>query len=298
MAIKNLGERIKEARLKSGLKQTEAAAKLNIAFQTFNKYEKNHRVPDAELLSSMAHMFECDPGWLLSGLEYKTEEKKRERNVESTNSDKKRLIEALTAFGKEHKLLLPTEFADLINIPNPYLADLVTGSGRRIFYSWAAELDRCLKNFLDLRLERLFDKKEDRHFYYQKVSSIPVLEGIPVEFPKIPIEDVLETLYLTAISSNSFAFVMDGDSMNPTIYDGDYVLFRAVKNEGECVDGDIVVAFIEEFQSVVIKRVSVNFGSVTLKSDNEEYPFYNIGQYRHKIKIVGKAFKILRTIDL
>ncbi len=86
--------------------------------------------------------------------------------------------------------------------------------------------------------------------------------------------------------------------MIPTINDGDYVVFRAVQGEDECKDGDIVVATIEDFEATIIKRVSVVYGSMSLKSDNEEYPFYNIGQYRHKIKIVGKAFKVLRTIDL
>jgi SOS-response transcriptional repressor LexA len=298
MAKKNLSERIKEARLKAGVTQADAAKMLGIAFQTFNKYENNHRVPDAELLNRMVDLFGCDPVWLLTGSKDQREEKRREKSVELTKRDRQRLFDALKAFGENHKLLFPTDFKDLINIPNPYLADFVTGSGRQIFYSWAVELDRHLKNITDLRFASVFDRRRERNFYFQKVSSIPVMEEIPAEFPKIPNEDLLETLFLTGMPSNSFALIMEGDSMNPILYDGDYVVFRPVQGDDECKDGDIVVAILEDFEAVMIKRVSVAYDSMLLKSDNDEYPFYNIGQDRHKIKIVGKAFKVVRTINL
>jgi len=298
MIIKNLGERIKDARLKAGITQADAAKMLSIAFPTFNKYENNHRIPDAELLNRMVDLFGCDPGWLLTGSKDQGGEKRKEKSVELTKRDRQRLFEALKAFGENHKLLFPTDYKDLINIPNPYLADFVTGSGLQIFYSWAVELDRHLKNFTDLRFARVFDRRRERDFYFQKVSSIPVLEGIPAEFPKIPTEDTLETLYLTGMPSNSFALIIEGDSMNPILYDGDYVVFRPVQGDDECMDGDIVVAIIEDFDAVMIKRVSVAYDDMVLKSDNDEYPFYNIRQYRHKIKIVGKAIKVVRTLDL
>ncbi len=63
----NLGERIKLVRVKAGLTQAELAKKLGITYPTVNKYERGHRIPDAALLSHMAKLFTCDPGWLLTG---------------------------------------------------------------------------------------------------------------------------------------------------------------------------------------------------------------------------------------
>ncbi len=66
---KKLGDRIKIARQQAGITQGELAKKLNIAYSTLNKYEKGHRVPDAELLGQIANILKCDPGWLLTGKE-------------------------------------------------------------------------------------------------------------------------------------------------------------------------------------------------------------------------------------
>ena len=63
----NLCDRIKLARVKTGLTQGELAKKLGITYPTLNKYERGHRAPNAVLLSRMAKFFGCDPGWLLTG---------------------------------------------------------------------------------------------------------------------------------------------------------------------------------------------------------------------------------------
>jgi repressor LexA len=63
----NLGERIRKARVKAGITQVELAKRLGITYPTANKYEMGHRTPDASLLSHMAKLLACDPGWLLTG---------------------------------------------------------------------------------------------------------------------------------------------------------------------------------------------------------------------------------------
>lgn len=63
----NLGKRIKLARSRAGLTQAELSQQLGITYPTLNKYERGHRMPGAELISRMAKLLECDPGWLVSG---------------------------------------------------------------------------------------------------------------------------------------------------------------------------------------------------------------------------------------
>jgi SOS-response transcriptional repressor LexA len=63
----SLGDRIKIARKKAGLTQGELAKKVGITYPTLNKYEKNRRVPNSQVLDRIARELNCDPGWLLSG---------------------------------------------------------------------------------------------------------------------------------------------------------------------------------------------------------------------------------------
>jgi len=67
--MKNLGERITEARKRTGLTQMKFAEQLEIAYQTLNKYEKGHRTPDAELVHRMVILTKVSAGWLLTGVE-------------------------------------------------------------------------------------------------------------------------------------------------------------------------------------------------------------------------------------
>lgn len=62
-----LNERIRLARKKVELTQEQLAEKIGIAFQTLNKYEKGHRLPDAEILRQIAIITGVDAGWLLIG---------------------------------------------------------------------------------------------------------------------------------------------------------------------------------------------------------------------------------------
>jgi repressor LexA len=66
MSIK-LGDRIKKARNKAGFTQEELSKKVGITYPTLNKYERNRRVPNSQILSLIAKELHCDPGWLLVG---------------------------------------------------------------------------------------------------------------------------------------------------------------------------------------------------------------------------------------
>jgi phage repressor protein C with HTH and peptisase S24 domain len=62
-----LNDRIIYARKSKGFKQKELANKLKISLPTMNHYESGKRAPNSELLSQIAKILECDPGWLLTG---------------------------------------------------------------------------------------------------------------------------------------------------------------------------------------------------------------------------------------
>ncbi|WP_144559589.1 helix-turn-helix domain-containing protein [Shouchella miscanthi] len=60
-----LSERLKEARLKSGLKQIEASKKLGISNGTLSGYERDYRDPDTNILNKMATLYDVSVDWLI-----------------------------------------------------------------------------------------------------------------------------------------------------------------------------------------------------------------------------------------
>ncbi|MBI4843446.1 MAG: helix-turn-helix domain-containing protein [Nitrospirae bacterium] len=63
------------------LTQEKLAKQLGIAYPTLNKYENGHRIPDAELLSRISKILDCDPGWLLSGEDMNLENLPKPKNT-------------------------------------------------------------------------------------------------------------------------------------------------------------------------------------------------------------------------
>lgn len=114
-----LNERIRLARKKVGLTQGQLAEKIGIAFQTLNKYEKGHRLPDAEILRQIAIITGVDAGWLLIGVEKitgvhrETEEEKeyleKLLQVLRNPSTKKAIQENINTFLKVPKPEAPLE---------------------------------------------------------------------------------------------------------------------------------------------------------------------------------------------
>lgn len=63
----SLGERLKIARQKRGLKQTEVRDRTNINNKTLSGYENNVSDPDTSTLTTLAELYEVSYKWLLTG---------------------------------------------------------------------------------------------------------------------------------------------------------------------------------------------------------------------------------------
>ena len=62
-----LGERIRIARLAVGLTQVSLAAMVGTTEITINRYERGHRVPNAEVVNRLAIPLKCSMRWLITG---------------------------------------------------------------------------------------------------------------------------------------------------------------------------------------------------------------------------------------
>lgn len=65
--MSSLGERLKLARERTGLKQTQVKEKTNINNKTLSGYENNVSEPDTSTLATLADLYEVSYKWLLSG---------------------------------------------------------------------------------------------------------------------------------------------------------------------------------------------------------------------------------------
>lgn len=63
--MSSLGERLKRARERKGLSQTEVYRRTNINNKTLSRYEKNGSEPDSETLKILAELYDVSADFLL-----------------------------------------------------------------------------------------------------------------------------------------------------------------------------------------------------------------------------------------
>lgn len=224
--INLLHDRIKEARSASGLLQSEVAEKLDIAVQTYNKYEKGHRIPDSDHLNRMVKIFDCDPGWLLSG-----------------EGDRKRK-ETAYPLAENFKLAdIGGELAEgFVQIPRYEVA--ASAGGGTLIHS-----------------EQIVDHLTFRSDWVRNALGV---------------------------SPKALALInVKGDSMEPTLSNGDVILIDTTKSGFD--DNAVYVLGLDG--TLLVKRVKRNFdGSVLVSSDNILYPPDTIkGELVNSLKVVGRV---------
>ena len=129
--------------------------------------------------------------------------------------------------------------------------------------------------------------------------KIPVLgrvvAGIPIEAITeiIDYEEITENV---AATGEFFALIAKGDSMNPTIIDGDILIIR---QQDTVADGQVAIILIDSMDATV-KRVHVTEGGISLLGDNPAIftpRFYTNAEIETlPIKIIGKVVEIRRKL--
>jgi len=89
-----------------------------------------------------------------------------------------------------------------------------------------------------------------------------------------------------------FAMKVKGKSMEPTLLEGDYI---GVRQQEVATTGDIVVAQVDEFDEVTVKRLKQIATEIILIPDNPEFPSYS--SRHHRIRIVGKVTWVKRFME-
>ena len=101
-------------------------------------------------------------------------------------------------------------------------------------------------------------------------------------------EQIIDYLYLPDIPKGSLAIKVRGASMEPTIEDGDYVVFLPINKLTEPIkNGDIIIVR-NEWNELILKRYREKEGKAYLTSDNPKYPTIEPNE---NYKIIGKIIR-------
>lgn len=117
-----------------------------------------------------------------------------------------------------------------------------------------------------------------------------VAAGIPIE----AIEEVIDTEEIPehlAKTGEYFGLKIQGDSMEPRIYEGDVVI---VRQQDDAESGDIVIAMIDS-NDATCKRLTKYNNGIALTSLNSKYEpmlFSNKEVLSKPVKIIGKVVEL------
>jgi phage repressor protein C with HTH and peptisase S24 domain len=160
------------------------------------------------------------------------------------------------------------------------------------------EEEEKLRKLREMILEGLIEKTVE---YLKKFERIPIVGRAGAEFPENPTDmEVIGLIFTTKETSQQggkFAAEVRGDSMEPTLHDGDFVVFKPYVGDGSDIpNGKIVVVRNHSGELIVKRLIKVN-DLIVLTSDNPKYPPIPPEQFKTEdLRIVGVAVKIVREI--
>lgn len=153
------------------------------------------------------------------------------------------------------------------------------------------ETEEKIADFFNISLTTLRGKSEELRPSHTSINVLGhVAAGIPIE----EIEDVIDTEEISeslARSGEFFGLKVKGDSMEPRILNGDYVI---VRQQNDAESGDIVIVEVnnKEDREVTCKKLVKYDSSIALVSLNNKYEpmmFTNEEIEKKPVKIIGKV---------
>jgi phage repressor protein C with HTH and peptisase S24 domain len=137
----------------------------------------------------------------------------------------------------------------------------------------------------------------------EKLVRIPVVGRARAGFPESPAD--MEAVGWVLVSKETFqkggkfSVQVHGDSMEPTLHDGDFVVFKTYVGDGSDIPSGKVVVVRNHHGELVVKRLIRTNGLIVLTSDNPKYPPIPPEHIKtEELRIVGVAVKIVREIEV
>ena len=137
----------------------------------------------------------------------------------------------------------------------------------------------------------------------EKLVRIPVVGRAGAGFPESPADmDVVGWVLVskeTFQKGGKFSVQVHGDSMEPTLHDGDFVVFKTYVGDGSDIPNGKIVVVRNIGGELIVKRLVRVDGVMMLTSDNPKYPPIPPERAQEdELRIVGVAIKIVREIEV
>ena len=156
------------------------------------------------------------------------------------------------------------------------------------------ETEEKIADYFNVSLNSLRGKSEELRSSHTTINVLGrVAAGIPINSAEdvIDTEEISESL---ARTGEFFGLKIKGDSMEPRICNGDYVI---VRQQNDAESGDIVIVEVnnKEDREVTCKRLVKYASSIALVSLNNKYEpmmFTNEEIESKSVKIIGKVVEL------
>lgn len=125
-----------------------------------------------------------------------------------------------------------------------------------------------------------------------QMDNVPLVGQIACGTPILAEENIEDTVSVPSQWHADFTLICKGDSMSPTVQDGDLV---AIRMQPEVANGEIAAVRIEN--EATLKRVYIHAEYIELRPENPDYP--SIIRRRlemNDVHIEGKAVGICRGL--
>lgn len=156
----------------------------------------------------------------------------------------------------------------------------------------ALELTKEEKNKLDeaflgreIKKDNLIEQLKDPI----KMMSVPVYNSVAAGLGFIPDAEPIEHILIPELSGDCIGARVSGDSMEPTFYNGDIVIF---KKDIEVGLGEIGIFQNKNTGEALVKRLKKKNGVYVLESDNHIFPDIEIKS--NEIVCCGKVVNVVK----
>ena len=194
-------------------------------------------------------------------------------------------------------------FAELLGCSNSYLSDIEKGRTKpslelliSITYNTKCDLNWLITGKGSMVKQKIISDHKQKYTSEVDISNkipvrpIPVLNTVPAGYPETPFDDYVKEWVLIPIKiddDNAFALQVSGNSMEPIIKNGDYVI---ISPNSDIDSGDIGAFRINE--KVTIKKILVEDDKTYLLSENSKYPPIILGEGDELISIGRVVYQL------
>lgn len=130
----------------------------------------------------------------------------------------------------------------------------------------------------DLIKKKLEENSNIKETKDAEIIALPILGKAAAGLGHINFEDntrmeILTSIPRTGLPKNAFMVEVNGDSMFPTLSDGDLVIIDPIQKQMENIEGKVCV--LSYHDQTYIKRVKINKNEIRLISDNMDKKRYS-----------------------